>query len=159
MVTELTKDDLERQVYKVGARTSLTTGVIEKLGRSYKRGHYSLEAQNSPITFRNQLEIRTTTQKNPVDNMRTLNPFFDKGDSGSVVFIMKNEILHPIGIASAFRKPTPTGCVYFATPLFAIKSLLENFCPSIRFLSFQTNSDNLKTTTTQSTDENINANK
>ena len=157
MVTELTKDDLERQVYKVGARTSLTTGVIGKCGRSYKRGHYSLSTKDGPIHFRNQLEMRTTTQRNPVDNMRTLNPFFDHGDSGSVVFIMKNETIHPIGIASAFRSPTPTGCVFFATPLFAIKHVLENFCPSIRFLSFQSHSDN-SDNNNPSTDEDINAN-
>ena len=145
---EIERDDLERQVYKCGAKTVLTKGTIIIEGDTFKRGRFRplinpRETKTKPLWMKNQFVIQSSemADKETGGVHGTMNPFIDTGDSGSMVFIKKNGQMIPVAMATGalFRglcsKKIPIES--YATPIFAVLEALRTINSQVSVYEFE----------------------
>ena len=135
--SKFTLQDLQGHVFKCGGATGLTRGWIIKdpKTKSIKRvSHNGVRCKNGPIPMTNQLVIKSSTHT-VMENW--LKPFANCGDSGSIIFILKeNNTICPVAMVQSVKiSREPVEC--YATPVDAVLEVLKNMCgPSVEIMGF-----------------------
>ena len=127
--------------------TVLTKGTISFDGDTYKRGRFRplinpRHTKTTPVVMKNQFVIQSSemADKETGGVHGTMNPFIDTGDSGSMVFIKKNNQMIPVAMATGalFRglcgKKIPIES--YATPIFAVLDALHTINSQISVYEF-----------------------